>query len=71
MSARLADVRESFWLVPAIFSIGAVAAAIGLSALELQMDLPFVRPPLVGGRVCNRPDAPDRLSVTAVTGRSV
>ncbi|MFC7550476.1 DUF2254 domain-containing protein [Plantactinospora sp. GCM10030261] len=41
VSARLAEIRESFWLVPAIFSIGAVAVAIGLSALELQLDLPF------------------------------
>ncbi|MBM0275191.1 DUF2254 domain-containing protein [Micromonospora tarensis] len=40
-SARLAEVRESFWLVPAIFSVGAVLAAVGLSALELQLDLPF------------------------------
>ncbi|MGC4864849.1 DUF2254 domain-containing protein [Micromonospora sp. DT53] len=40
-AARLAEIRESFWLVPAIFSIGAVVAAIGLSALELQLDLPF------------------------------
>ncbi|MER7459276.1 DUF2254 domain-containing protein [Micromonospora sp. NPDC126480] len=39
-AALLADVRESFWLVPGVFAVGAVAAAIGLSALELQLDLP-------------------------------
>lgn len=41
VSARLAEIRESLWLVPAIFSIGAVAAAIGLSTLELRLKLPF------------------------------
>lgn len=41
MSMRLAEVRESFWLVPAAFAIGAVATAVGLSVLELQLDLPF------------------------------
>lgn len=33
--------RESFWLVPAIFSVGAVLAAIGLSVLELRFSLRF------------------------------
>lgn len=41
MSARLAEMRESFWLVPAAFAVGAVAAAVGLSVLELQVALPF------------------------------
>ncbi|TWJ21363.1 putative membrane protein [Micromonospora endolithica] len=41
MSKRLSDIRESFWLVPAVFAVGAVTSAIGLSALELQFDLPF------------------------------
>ncbi|MEU8047939.1 DUF2254 domain-containing protein [Micromonospora echinofusca] len=40
MSAWLAGVRDSFWLVPATFAVGAVAAAVGLSVLELQLDLP-------------------------------
>lgn len=40
MSSRLSDVRESFWLVPATFSVSALAAAIGLTALELQLNLP-------------------------------
>lgn len=40
-AARLAEIRESFWLVPAAFAVGAVLAAVGLSALELQLDLPF------------------------------
>lgn len=39
-AALLAEVRDSFWLVPAVFAVGAVATAIGLSALELQLDLP-------------------------------
>ncbi|WBB78091.1 DUF2254 domain-containing protein [Micromonospora sp. WMMD882] len=39
MSARLAEVRASFWLVPALFAVGAVGAAIGLSLLELQLDI--------------------------------
>ncbi|MFI7577825.1 DUF2254 domain-containing protein [Micromonospora sp. NPDC049497] len=40
LSAGLAAVRESFWLVPAVFALGAVATAVGLSVLELQLDLP-------------------------------
>ncbi|MGN9768342.1 DUF2254 domain-containing protein [Micromonospora sp. SD12] len=40
VSARLAEVRESFWLVPGVFAVGAVAVAGGLSMLELQLDLP-------------------------------
>ncbi len=39
-AALLAEVRDSFWLVPAVFAVGAVAAGIGLSALELRLDLP-------------------------------
>ncbi|MBQ1076615.1 DUF2254 domain-containing protein [Micromonospora sp. C31] len=41
LSARLAEVRESFWLVPGMFAVGAVVAAVGLSMLELQLDLPI------------------------------
>ncbi|MBX7267687.1 DUF2254 domain-containing protein [Micromonospora sp. Llam7] len=40
LSRRLAEIRESFWLVPATFALGAVMAAFGLSVLELQLDLP-------------------------------
>ena len=41
--ARLAEIRQSFWLIPAIFAAGAVVAAIGLSVLELRLVLPVER----------------------------
>ncbi|SCL14282.1 Uncharacterized membrane protein [Micromonospora nigra] len=41
VSARLSEIWESFWLVPAVFAVGAVLAAVGLAALELQLDLTF------------------------------
>ncbi|GIJ80178.1 Uncharacterized membrane protein [Micromonospora phaseoli] len=40
-SARLTEVRDGFWLLPAVFAVGAVASAIGLSALEFRLNLPF------------------------------
>ncbi|MFV2103521.1 DUF2254 domain-containing protein [Micromonospora sp. LOL_024] len=39
-SARLAEVREGFWFIPALFAVGAVVAAVGLSLLELRLMLP-------------------------------
>ncbi|WP_157745131.1 DUF2254 domain-containing protein [Micromonospora coxensis] len=61
MSARLAAIRDSFWLVPAIFSIGAVTTAIGLSALELQLNLP------VGGIVPSGPAGARSLLSSIIT----
>ncbi|TDB92556.1 DUF2254 domain-containing protein, partial [Micromonospora fluostatini] len=61
VSARLAEIRESFWLVPAIFSIGAVAVAIGLSALELQLNLP------VGGILPSGPAGARSLLSSIIT----
>ncbi|MEV2240439.1 DUF2254 domain-containing protein [Micromonospora sp. NPDC049891] len=60
-AARLAGIRESFWVVPAVFSIGAVVAAIGLSALELQLDLPF------GGIVPSAPAGARSLLSSIIT----
>ncbi|WP_422733435.1 DUF2254 domain-containing protein [Micromonospora sp. WMMD558] len=39
-AALAAEVLASFWLLPAVCAVGAVAAAIGLSVLELHLDLP-------------------------------
>ncbi|GIJ36417.1 DUF2254 domain-containing protein [Micromonospora sediminimaris] len=39
-AARLAEIRQSFWLIPALFAASAVVVAIGLSVLELRLRLP-------------------------------
>ncbi len=39
-AARLAEIRQSFWLIPALFAASAVVLAIGLSVLELRLRLP-------------------------------
>ncbi|WBB55589.1 DUF2254 domain-containing protein [Verrucosispora sp. WMMD573] len=39
-AARLAEIRQSFWLIPALFAVSAVVVAIGLSVLELRLRLP-------------------------------
>ncbi|NLU80628.1 DUF2254 domain-containing protein [Micromonospora sp. HNM0581] len=41
VAARLAEIRQGFWLVPALFATSAVVLAIGLSVLELQLRLPI------------------------------
>ncbi|MGB2568679.1 DUF2254 domain-containing protein [Micromonospora citrea] len=40
-SSRLASVRSSFWLIPAVFAVSAVLLAVGLSVLELRLVLPI------------------------------
>ncbi|MDG4831967.1 DUF2254 domain-containing protein [Solwaraspora sp. WMMD1047] len=40
VSSRLAEVWESFWVLPAVCAIGAVVVAIGLSVLELRFEFP-------------------------------
>ncbi|SCG44237.1 Uncharacterized membrane protein [Micromonospora echinaurantiaca] len=39
-SSRIAQIRDSFWLVPAAVASGAMLAATGLSVLELRLGLP-------------------------------
>ncbi|GIJ41442.1 DUF2254 domain-containing protein [Micromonospora andamanensis] len=39
-AARLAEIRQGFWLIPALFAASAVVVAVGLSVLELRLRLP-------------------------------